>query len=136
MDDVDKQLLALLRANSRESFINLARGVGASEGTVRARVKRLVEEGVISRFTIRTAGQAVKALIEVRVQSNVHTEEVAGQIAQWEGVEALWELTGDDDIVVVADCQTPGKLNDIIDAIRRIPGIASTRSRLILKEYG
>lgn len=136
MDEVDRKLLALLRNNARESYTRLAQAVGTSEGTVRARVKRLVDDGVITRFTVRTAGQAVKALIEVRVQSNVHTEEVARQIASWEGVEALWELTGDDDIVVVADCQTPGKLNDIIDAIRQIEGIASTRSRLILKEYG
>lgn len=136
MDDVDRQLLALLRQNARASYTNLAKEVGTSEGTVRARIKRLVDDGVITRFTVRTAGQAVKALIEVRVESNVHTEEVASQIASWDGVEALWELTGDDDIVVVADCQTPGKLNDIIDDIRKIPGIRSTRSRLILKEYG
>lgn len=136
MDDVDRKLVTLLRRNARESYTRLAQEVGTSEGTVRARVKKLVEDGVITRFTIRTAGQAVKALIEVRVQSNVHTEQVARQIASWEGVEALWELTGDDDIVVVADCQTPGKLNEIIDAIRAVPGISSTRSRLILKEYG
>ncbi len=136
MDDVDRQLLALLRQNARASYTNLAKEVGTSEGTVRARIKRLVDDGVITRFTVRTAGQAVKALIEVRVESNVHTEEVASQIASWDGVEALWELTGHDDIVVVADCQTPGKPNDIIDAIRKIPGIRSTRSRLILKEYG
>ncbi len=136
MDDVDRHLLRLLRQNARESFTNLAKAVGTSEGTVRARVKRMVDDGVISKFTVRTAGQAVKALIEVRVESNVHTSNIAEQIGQWEGIEALWELTGDDDIVVVADCQTPGKLNEIIDRIREIPGTRATRSRLILKEYG
>lgn len=134
MDAIDRRLLGLLRDNSRASFTHLAQAVGTSEGTVRARVKRLVDDGVIRRFTIRTAGNAVKALIEVNVTKNVHTSEVARAIGQWDGVEVVWEVTGDDDIVVVADCPDTQRLNELIDKIRDIPGTNATRSRLILKE--
>ena len=134
MDDVDRQILRILRKNARESFTEISQTVGTSEGTVRSRVKRMVDDGTIRRFTIRTAGNHVKALIEVNVTANVQTSGVAQKIQEWDGVEAVWEVTGDNDIVVVADCPTTGALNDIIDHIRAIPGTHATRSRLILKE--
>ena len=78
MDDIDRKLLGLLRENGRASFTSLAQEVGTSEGTVRARMKRLVTEGIISQFTIKVAGNQVKALIEVVVERNTQTRDVAG----------------------------------------------------------
>ncbi len=135
VDEIDRRILAILRQNARETFTAIADAVGTSEGTVRARMKKLVDDGGIEKFTIRTAGAQVKALVEVAVTSNVHTNEVAAKIRGWEGVETVWEVTGDNDIVVVADCPDTSVLNQIIDAIRGIPGTEATRSRLILKEH-
>ncbi|HUR62716.1 MAG TPA: Lrp/AsnC family transcriptional regulator [Candidatus Thermoplasmatota archaeon] len=135
MDDVDRRILSLLRENSRESFTDMAKAIGTSEGTVRARVKRLVDEGTIKQFTIRTAGNQVKALVEVTVLANVHTADVAKVIRAWDGVDAVWEITGDNDMLVVADCPNTSDLNGLIDRIRGIPGTQATRSRLILKEH-
>jgi DNA-binding Lrp family transcriptional regulator len=135
MDDVDRKIISILRASGREPFIAIAKKVGTSEGTVRARVKRLMKEGSIRQFTIRTAGSHVKALVEVSVTANVHTADVAKKIRDWEGVDALYEVTGEHDILVVADCPTTADLNALIDRIRDIPGMQATRSRLILKEH-
>jgi DNA-binding Lrp family transcriptional regulator len=136
MDDVDRKILGILRDNARESFTDIANAVGTSEGTIRARVKKLVDEGTIRKFTIRTAGSHVKALIEVSVTNNVNTAEIATRIRSWGGVESVWEVTGENDIVVVADCPNTSDLNGIIDKIREVPGTQATRSRLILKEHG
>lgn len=136
MDDVDRKIMAILRENARESFTNMAEAVGTSEGTIRARVKRLMDDGVIRKFTIRTAGSNVKALIEVAVTNNVNTSDIAARIRGWDGVESVWEVTGENDIVVVADCPNTSDLNAIIDKIRDVPGTTATRSRLILKEHG
>jgi DNA-binding Lrp family transcriptional regulator len=136
MDDVDRRILGILRDNARESFTEIAEAVGTSEGTVRARIKKMVDEGTIRKFTIRTAGSHVKALIEVSVTNNVNTADVAAKIRVWDGVESVWEVTGENDIVVVADCPNTSDLNAIIDRIRDVPGTQATRSRLILKEHG
>jgi Lrp/AsnC family transcriptional regulator, regulator for asnA, asnC and gidA len=135
MDDVDRKILALLREDARDSFTHIAQKIDTSEGTVRSRVKRLVDDGTIRQFTIRTAGSHVKALVEVQVTANVHTADVAKRIRAWDGVDAVWEVTGENDILVVADCPTTGDLNGIIDRIRDVPGIQATRSRLVLKEH-
>ncbi|MGB1586734.1 MAG: Lrp/AsnC family transcriptional regulator [Thermoplasmatota archaeon] len=134
MDDIDRRLLTLLRENGRASFTSLANEVGTSEGTIRARMKRLVTEGVITQFTIRTAGSQVKALIEVVVERNTQTSDVSAAIRSWDGVESVWEVTGEQDLVIVADCPDTARLNQLIDDIRGIPGTDATRSRLILRE--
>ncbi|HEX2065469.1 MAG TPA: Lrp/AsnC family transcriptional regulator, partial [Candidatus Thermoplasmatota archaeon] len=103
MDDVDRRILSRLRQDARASFTAIAKAVGTSEGTVRARVKRLVDQGTIRQFTIRTAGSQVKALVEVSVVANIHSGDVAKAIRAWDGVDAVWEITGDNDLLVVAD---------------------------------
>ena len=52
MDIVDLKILELLKENSRMSFNDISESVGKTEATVRRRVKKLAEQGVIKRFTI------------------------------------------------------------------------------------
>lgn len=134
MDALDERLLELLRDNARASFVDLAKDLGTSEGTVRARIKKLNEDGVIRKFTVRTGGSNIKALIEIKVETNVHTNEISGQIAKWKGIEQVYEISGENDIMVIAEAQNTLMLNDIIEKIREFPQVQSTRSRLILKE--
>jgi len=135
MDDLDRTLLRILKDNARESFVRMAEVLGTSEGTVRARLKKLQDEGVIKKFTIQTAGSNVKALIEIRIETNVNMATVSEQIQKWDGVERVWEVTGEHDIVVIVDVASTTEMNDIIERIRQFKEVQSTRSRLILREY-
>jgi DNA-binding Lrp family transcriptional regulator len=134
MDDIDRGILRILRTNGRAPFVDIAKDLGTSEGTIRARVKRLVDEGVIREFTIRTAGNAVKAMIDVRFATDSNMEKIASEIGTWPGILRVWEVTGDSDLVVMADVESTAALNDIVDRIRHLGGAESTRSRLILRE--
>jgi DNA-binding Lrp family transcriptional regulator len=135
VDDLDKSLLRILKDNARESFVHMAEVLGTSEGTIRARVKKLQDDGVIRKFTIQTAGSNVKALIEVQLETNVEMARVSAQIQTWDGVERVLEVTGAEDIVVIVDVASTAELNDIIERIRQFKEVRSTRSRLILREY-
>jgi len=134
LDDLDRELLAHLRRNARRSHVELARALETSEGTVRARIKRLVEDGHIRQFTVRTAGANIKALIEIASATNVHTSLLTERIASWPEVEVVYEVSGDADVVVVAEAKDTEQLNELIERIRGLPDVRSTRSRLILKE--
>ncbi len=71
MDDLDWKILALLQANGRISYTELARQVHLSVPAVTERVKRLESIGVIDGYTARVnpaaAGYAVSALIGITV---------------------------------------------------------------------
>ena len=134
MDSLDREILAILRRDSRTPYTEIADQVGTSEGTVRNRVERLVEEGVIERFTVATRTGNVKAMIEVGVAVDVDTTEVSERMAEWSEVDFVWQVSGEEDIVVVADTTDTGALNDLITKAREMDEVVSTKTRLILAE--
>ncbi|ALX15818.1 AsnC family transcriptional regulator [Burkholderia cepacia JBK9] len=71
MDDLDWKILALLQANGRISYTELARQVHLSVPAVTERVKRLEASGVVEGYTARinpaAAGYPVSALIGITV---------------------------------------------------------------------
>ncbi len=135
MDDVDRQILDVLRRDARTPYTEIADEIGTSEGTVRNRVESMVEEGVIERFTIATRTGNVKAMVEIDVDVNVHTEGVTEEMADWPEVDFVWQVSGEEDIVLVADAADTSSLNDLITRAREREEVLSTKTRLILDEW-
>jgi DNA-binding Lrp family transcriptional regulator len=135
MDELDENIIDVLKRDSRRPFVEIAEQLQVSEGTIRSRVRRLTEDGVIKGFTIKTSSRNVKAMVEIRVDVNTHTEDVANFLASRGGVTEVYEVTGDQDIIAIVDVETSQQLNDIIEGVRRQDNILSTRTRLILKEH-
>lgn len=135
IDNLDKKIIELLKKDSRCPFVEIANQLGVSEGTVRSRVHKMTEEGVIRGFTIKTSSKNVKALVEISIAVNTDTQEIAKELASYEGVTEVFEVTGDQDIIAIVDVESSQLLNDIIERVRRYDNILSTRTRLILKEH-
>lgn len=53
VDAVDKQLLALLKENSRMSFADLGRKIKLSPSSVRERIQKLEDTGVIRKYDVQ-----------------------------------------------------------------------------------
>jgi len=134
MDDLDRQILSILRRDARTPYTEIADRVGTSEGTVRNRVDRLTDDGIIERFTVTTQTGNVKAMIEVSVDMNVNTSEVSERMADWEEVDFVWQVSGEDDIVLVVDCVDTQAVNDLISQAREMNEVKGTTTRLILDE--
>ncbi|ATW87630.1 DNA-binding Lrp family transcriptional regulator [Halohasta litchfieldiae] len=134
MDDLDRRILNILRRDARTPYTEIADRVGTSEGTVRNRVDRLTSEGIIERFTVTTRTGNVKAMIEVSVDMNVNTSEISGRMADWEEVDFVWQVSGEDDIVLVVDCVDTQAVNDLISQAREMEEVKGTTTRLILDE--
>jgi DNA-binding Lrp family transcriptional regulator len=97
-------------------------------------VKKLLEGGIIKRFTTVTTTHGLKAIIEVSVGINVHTTKIGNSIKKLEGVESVYEISGNRDIVVIVDVDNSLKLNDVIEQIRSMKNVENTETKLILKE--
>jgi len=134
MDDLDRRILAILRRDSRTPYTEIAGRVGTSEGTVRNRVEQLLDDGVIERFTVATRTGNVKAMVEIEVAVDVDTGAMSGRMAEWTDVDFVWQVSGEEDIVVVVDTTDTGTLNDLITRAREIDDVISTTTRLILDE--
>ena len=134
MDDLDRRILNTLRRDARTPYTEIADRVGTSEGTVRNRVERLTAEGIIERFTVATRTGNVKAMIEISVAVDVNTTEVSKRLAEWGQVDFVWQVSGEEDIVLVVDATDTGAINDLITRARELDEVMSTKTRLILDE--
>ena len=134
MDDLDRRILSILRRDARTPYTEIAERVGTSEGTVRNRVERLTEDGGIERFTVTTRTGNVKAMIEISVEMNVNTAGVSERLVEWDEVDFVWQVSGEDDVVLVVDAVDTTAVNDLISQARELDEVKSTKTRLILDE--
>jgi DNA-binding Lrp family transcriptional regulator len=134
MDDLDRQILDILRRDARTPYTEIAEQVGTSEGTVRNRVERLLDEGIIERFTVSTRTGNIKAMIEVSVKVNVHTTEISETMAEWDQVDFVWQVSGEEDVVLVVDAADTQAVNQLITRAREMDEVENTKTRLILDE--
>ncbi len=135
MDRLDEQIIEVLKKDSRRPFVDIANQLKVSEGTIRSRIRKLVDAGIIKTFTIKTSNRNVKAIVEIEIDVNVNTAEVATEISKYAGVSEVYEVTGEEDIVAVIDVTSSPQLNEIIEKVRRFENVHSTKTRLILKEH-
>jgi len=135
IDNLDKRIVDILKKDSRCPFVDIADKLGVSEGTVRSRVHKMIDDDVIRGFTIKTSSKNVKALVEIRIDVNTETEDIAKELTGYEGITEVFEVTGDQDIIAIVDVESSQKLNDIVEHIRHYDNILSTRTRLILREH-
>jgi Lrp/AsnC family transcriptional regulator, regulator for asnA, asnC and gidA len=135
IDYLDEKIIEILKRDSRRPFVDIANQLKVSEGTIRSRVRKLVDDNIIQSFTIKTSSKNVKAIIEIKINVNVNTSDVAANIAKFDGVSEVFEVTGEEDVVAIIDVTSSPQLNEIIERIRRFDNVQSTRTRLILKEH-
>src|SRR3954471_18466713 len=77
-DETDERILEALQDDGRRSFRDIARQISVSEGTVRARVKRLQAAGALRFLAFvdpSQLGRRVLALVLARVEAE-HQERV------------------------------------------------------------
>jgi DNA-binding Lrp family transcriptional regulator len=134
VDDLDRRILNVLRRDSRTPYTEIAERVGTSEGTVRNRVEQLIEDGTIERFTVTTRTGNIKAMIEVGVAVDVDTSAVSKRMAEWPEVDFVWQVSGEQDVVLVVDAADTGAVNALITQARELDEVVSTTTRLILDE--
>lgn len=134
MDKLDREILDVLRRDARIPYTEIADSVGTSEGTVRNRVDRMLETGVIERFTVATRTGNIKAMIELGVDVAVDTTGVARRLAEWDPVDFVWQVSGEADVVLIVDAADTTGVNDLITRARDMDEIVSTTTRLILDE--
>ncbi|WP_408959621.1 Lrp/AsnC family transcriptional regulator [Natrinema sp. 74] len=134
MDDLDRQILDILRRDARTPYTEIADEVETSEGTVRNRVERMMDDDVIERFTISTRTGNVQAMLEISVAVDVDTKAVSERMAEWDEVDFVWMVSGEQDVVLVVDAADTRGVNDLITKARDQEEVVSTKTRLILDE--
>ena len=136
-DSLDRAIMNVLRESSRSSFVEIASRVGVTERTVRTRVRRLEEDGIIRGYTIREAGIGLTALIRLKVGPGTEIGTLAGEFSTWKGVECVYEISGDADLIAIVHVDDTVGLREMLDKmwLTAPAKISSTQTELVLEQY-
>lgn len=136
IDELDQKILNQLCFDGRRSNVDIARAVDASEGTVRRRIKRLLESeaaAIIVAVNPVELGYRTEIMLWLRVQVG-KLESVAQQLARFEQVEYVGLLTGDFDILVRALFRSTDEVYDFVaHKLAAIDGVVSSHTAYVLK---
>ncbi|MCP2262635.1 Lrp/AsnC family transcriptional regulator, leucine-responsive regulatory protein [Streptoalloteichus tenebrarius] len=136
MDAVDRQIIAALRANGRATYAELGRQVGLSASAVHERVGKLESSGVITGYHAvvdpPSVGLGVTALVGIQPTDTGDDDEIAAALAELPEVESCYAVAGDEAFVVKIRVATVDELERSLGRLRRIDGIARTRTTVVL----
>ncbi|MFL2957207.1 MAG: Lrp/AsnC family transcriptional regulator [Candidatus Thalassarchaeaceae archaeon] len=137
IDSLDRGILAVLRNNGRAAYVEIAKSVGVTERTVRTRMRKLEEDGVIRGYTVRESGIGLSALIRMKVGPGTEIGTLAGEFAGWVGVESVYEISGEADLIAIVHVDDTAGLRNMLDKMwLAAPGdISSTQTELVLEQY-
>ena len=126
MDIVDLKILELLKENSRMSFNDISQSVGKTEATVRRRVKKLTEEGIIKKFTVEfMIDNKPRTRATIKVEPDFKDiKRILKQLLEIEEITNIWRLSGDCGLFMKVEIPSIEQFNPLIEEkISQINGI-------------
>ena len=136
LDDLDKRILKLLQKDARLSFAEIGRHLDIAETTVRFRVNRLVESGVITRFAALLdpvkVGLKVGGAILLKIDP-AHLEDACKELIAFNETQYLFRSTGEYDVVSMIFARDMEHLNDLVKRTKMISGVKDARVSVTTK---
>ena len=135
MPPIDLQILSLLQEDCRLSFNKVARRLGISVGTAFYHIKNLEKKGILKGYaaiidTVRL-GYTLTALILIQVEGSVLSF-VEQEIAKTSNAVAVYNITGDYDIAIIAKFKDRAGLNAYVKNLLAPPHIKRTVTSVAL----
>lgn len=135
MDDLDRSLIAVLKHDGRAPLSKLADILDVSRGTIQNRLDRLIDDGTITGFAVRTRELAderkVRAVSMIEV-SGKHTPTVVRQLRQIPEIVRLHTTNGAWDLVAEIEAADLAGFDRVLAKLRLFDGIARSETSLLL----
>ena len=135
MEDVDRRIVELLRADGRMSYTDLGKAMGLSTSAVHQRVRRLEERGVLKGYTAVVDHAALDlpltAFISITPLDPAAPDDIPERLRGISELEACHSVAGEENYILKARVRTPGDLEDLLARVRATANVA-TRTTVVL----
>ena len=135
-DEMDARIISALSADGRRSYADVGTEVGLSTAAVHERVKKLLDKGVIRRFSISVAPERVglgfTAYVAIRNDGGAHCRDIAPRLQAMPEIEELHSVAGEHDFLAKVRTTHARALEDVLYQIKSIEGVARTTSTVVL----
>ena len=134
LDDIDESIVKWLSRDARTSNRKIANALGVTEGTVRARIKRMEEEKLIRITAVTNIDRfrdGALAYIWIEVERSNQTQAVAETLAEMKELGFVGVMMGRFDILAITMVRNTEHLGEFLhEKINTIAGVRRTESTL------
>ena len=134
-DEIDRKLITLLQANSRESTSELARKLDLARSTVHERIARLERDGIISGFSVVLSKDPFTDYVQAVVMLSIEPKQsrnVLKALEQYPEVKLCLAISGEYDLSILLEAPVLADLDGVLDEIGEMPGVERTMSSIVL----
>ncbi|HHY10885.1 MAG TPA: Lrp/AsnC family transcriptional regulator [Firmicutes bacterium] len=136
LDELDREIIRLLQTDGRMPFLTIAKELGLAEGTVRRRVAKLLDEGLIRIVGIPDpfkVGLNTVAVVGMKVE-RAKIDEIAKKLSRLPEVRYVALSTGNYDLVVeVVVANNDELLTFLVETLGGVSGVNNTGTSIVLK---
>jgi Lrp/AsnC family transcriptional regulator for asnA, asnC and gidA len=139
LSDVDRRMIRILQSDGRRPFADMAAELAVDARTVRRRVERLREDGIIEITTVadpELLGYGASAMVGITVDGAVSPSTLATRLGALTQVDYVVVSTGRFQLLIEVLCATTEELIETLeDRIRPMAGIIGCESFPYLRLY-
>ena len=138
LDDIDKSIISMLQEDGRRSYSEIAEETQRTEVTIRRRVKRLLDEGYIKRFTVildpMKMGLKIRAIIRVKTVMKEATV-ISNEVQSFDEVDEAYFLDGACGIMLKVTVDDLAKLREFLELkLGKVPGVGEIETCIVLED--
>jgi len=138
LDALDRDILGVLAEDGRISWRELGERVGLGATATADRVRRLVDVGVITRFTTvvdpAALGIGLRAIVDLRIAPTVHPDRFEHHLAQSTEVQSAFHVTGPFDYQLLLSCADVASLDALLRGWKREGWVTESNTRILMTE--
>ena len=139
IDSTDKRIIKLMEQDARMPFLEMARKIGVSGGTIHQRVEKLKEAGIIIGSSVQVdyakLGHGVVVLLGIHLVNARDIHKVIKKLEKLDEISDAYYTTGDYALIVKINVRDIDHFHDfLINKIQMIEEIQSTESFISLKK--
>ncbi len=137
LDKTDRIIIEMLQQDGRMSFSEIAKKVNKTEVTIRRRVRRLLNEKVIKRFTVvlnpLKMGKQISAIVKVKAQMK-QASKIADEVKEYDEVTEVYFLDGACGVMLKVTVDDLAELKSFLEnRLGKIPGVGEVETCIVLE---
>ena len=135
LDEIDNEIVELLRENGRMPNTEIAEKLNMSETAIRKRLKRLLKEEliqIVGVVNLRKLGYEIEGNIKIKTD-NKKSQQVKESLMKMKRIWYIAYVTGAADFDVEFNAKSQSELHDIVEGVNQIDGVISSEISIKLQ---
>ena len=135
IDKLDRQLIALLQSNARDSTTNLSKKLGIARTTVHERIARLERNGTIKGYSAVLSRDPFEQYNQCMIMLDISKQKqnrILEYLQRYPELKLLQSMNGECDLLCWFEVPHLEDIDALLEEVTAIDGVGAARSMVVL----